>query len=410
MEFIFYLDRLEIHFDQKKWDKIIYNLLSNAIKFTPKGGCIQVSIDGKSFHANNGIRLKVSDTGMGIAKEQLSQIFNRFYQTNDSTTRLQGGTGIGLALVKELIEMQGGSINVVSELNKGTTFEIYLPEQKAEESSGFISSPTISFRQNQETPPIALPKKESSQTSQLELLIVEDNLDMREYIRQCIDENLYQIYEARDGEKGLEKAQALIPDLIISDVMMPKMDGFDLTHAIRNDVSTSHIPLILLTAKTSLESRLKGLQRGADAYLTKPFSPQELTIRIHQLIEIRRSLQKRYQNGIEEIIEDAYQAEDEFIINLRDYVLENIDEPNLNGDLVGQHFAMSRGHLHRKLKALTDQSISEFVKDIRLKESLKLLKEGKYNVSEIAYQTGFSSPSHFSREFKKMYRKTPSEV
>ncbi|MEZ4849205.1 MAG: response regulator [Bacteroidia bacterium] len=239
---------------------------------------------------------------------------------------------------------------------------------------------------------------------------MEDNIEMSEYIRSCLDKDTYQITEAHNGKEGLEKALTLIPDLIISDVMMPEMDGFAFTHAIRQQVNTSHIPLILLTARASLESRLEGLRRGADAYLTKPFSPQELAIRIQNLIEIRQLLQQRYQNDLQTPTPDSYQQEDEFIIGLREYILENIDEPNLNGDIIGQQFAMSRVHLHRKLKALTNISTTEFVKKIRLTEAEKLLRGGKYNISEIAYQTGFSSLSHFSREFKKMYGKTPSQI
>ena len=191
---------------------------------------------------------------------------------------------------------------------------------------------------------------------------------------------------------------------------MPKKDGFEVTQAIRNNINTSHIPMILLTAKASLESRLEGLQRGADAYLTKPFSAQELAIRIQKLIEIRRALQQRYQNNLPSEKHDSYQQEDEFIVNLRAYIFQNIDKPNLNGDHVGKHFGMSRVHLYRKLKALTNQSITELVRTIRLKKALELIQEGKLNIAEVTYQTGFSSPSHFSRLFKEAYGKSPSQM
>ena len=360
------------------------------------------------------IRLDVKDTGMGIGKDQLRHVFNRFYQIDGSATRAQGGTGIGLALVKELVELQGGQIKVSSEPGKGTSFQILLPVLKAEAATPLANSPAPEaifdpeiVEAGNESTAIA-PALEKSE--KLELLIIEDNEEMREYIRYCISEDRYNITEAADGEEGIEKAQALIPDLIISDVMMPKKDGFAVTQAIRGNLNTSHIPLILLTAKASLESRLKGLQRGADAYLTKPFSPQELALRIEKLIEIRRLLQQRYQNGPPSTSGDAYRQEDEFITELRAYVLEHIDDADLSGDRIGRHFGMSRVHLYRKLKALTDQSITEFVKAVRLQKALELVREGKYNVSEIAYQTGFSSVSHFSRSFKQAFGKAPSEV
>jgi DNA-binding response OmpR family regulator len=242
------------------------------------------------------------------------------------------------------------------------------------------------------------------------LLIVEDNPEMRAYIRRCLGEDRYRITEAADGQQGIEKAQGLIPDLIISDVMMPKQDGFAVTRAIRRNVRTSHIPLVLLTAKTTLESRLTGLQRGADAYLTKPFSPRELVLRTEKLIEIRRLLQQRYQSGSPPAEADTYGQEDAFISTLHNYVLAHIDETDLSGDRIGQHFGMSRIHLYRKLKALTDQSITEFVKAVRLQKAYELLQQGQGNVSEVAYQTGFSSLSHFSRSFKQAYGITPSQV
>ncbi|MCB0837970.1 MAG: response regulator, partial [Bacteroidetes bacterium] len=411
LSFVSPLEKWEIHFDQQKWNKIIYNLVSNAVKFTPKGGCIQVAVGQKqSNQSEKGVMLRVSDTGVGIEKDQLSRIFGRFYQTNDSATRLQGGTGIGLALVKELVELQGGNIGVESQVNQGTTFEIYLPVPEESKTFSLLKTPAFQDLIPHEPISTVLHDAKTENRKKLELLIVEDNIEMCEYIRSCLDENKYQITESHNGKEGLEKALSLIPDLIISDVMMPEMDGFAFTHAIRNHVNTSHIPLILLTARASLESRLEGLRRGADVYLTKPFSPQELVIRIHKLIEIRQLLQKRYQTDIQEVTQDTYQQEDEFIMNIKGYILENLDEPQLNGDHIGREFAMSRVHLHRKLKALTSLSTGEFVKKIRLNEAEKLLQEKKYNISEIAYQTGFSSLSHFSREFKKVYGKAPSQV
>jgi len=415
LAFIAHQDNWETQFDKDKWDKIVYNLLSNAIKFTPPGNAIQLSVMKAREEEKEFIRLDVKDTGMGIEKDQLEHIFDRFYQADDSATRAQGGTGIGLALVKELVELQRGRIRVSSEPGKGTSFELFLPVLPANQArplaeNDLAAEPLLVPDLSEEKPALAGKTAPADGQEKLELLIIEDNEEVREYIRYCLDASKYNITEAGDGEEGLEKALALVPDLIISDVMMPKMDGFDVTQAIRNNISTSHIPLILLTARASLESRLTGLQRGADAYLTKPFSPQELALRIEKLIEIRQLLRQRYQNGPPPAGGGAFKQEDEFIVNLREYILEHIDEANLSGDRIGRHFAMSRTHLHRKLKALTDQPITDFVRSVRLRKSLELIREGRLNVSEISYQTGFSSLSHFSRSFKKAYGKSPSEM
>ncbi len=414
LNFVTPLDHWETHFDKEKWDKILYNLLSNAIKFTAEGQAIQASLMKARKGQQEYIRLDVKDSGIGIEKEQLSQIFDRFYQADNSSTRAQGGTGIGLALVKELVELQGGEIRVSSEVGKGTVFEVYLPVLEGEQVQPLVAEPAPEPAPvpivEAETPVPAAPVSVFSEQPKLELLLIEDNAEMREYIRYCIGPSRYHITEAADGEEGIEKALALVPDLIISDVMMPKKNGFEAVKAIRGHIGTSHIPLILLTAKASLESRLEGLRRGADAYLTKPFSPQELALRIEKLIEIRRLLQQRYQDGLPPSSDDAYRQEDEFIVNLREYILERIDEADLSGDRIGRHFGMSRTHLHRKLKALTDQPITDFVRSIRLQKALELIREDKLNVSEISYQTGFSSLSHFSRSFKKAYGKAPSEM
>ncbi|MFK8103241.1 MAG: response regulator [Saprospiraceae bacterium] len=403
----------ETHFDKEKWDKILYNLLSNAIKFTAANQAIQLSLRRIMKEETEFIRLDVKDAGMGIEKEQLTQIFNRFHQVDSAATRKQDGTGIGLALVKELVELQDGEIGVSSEIGKGTSFEICLPVSKVEQSVSLTKRTT----EIQYPIPVSVKEKETSsiesgycQREKLELLIIEDNEEMREYIRHCIDESEYNITEASNGQKGIDLAQSLIPDLIISDVMMPEKNGFEVTKSVRETLSTSHIPLILLTAKASLESRLEGLKRGADAYLTKPFSPQELSIRIQKLIEIRRVLQNRYQKDLDTVEDGSFEQEDEFIINVKAYILENIDNPNLNGDIIGKNFMMSRVQLYRKLKALTNQSISDLVRSIRLQRATELIKAGKMNMSEIAYQTGFNSLSSFSNIFKKAFGKRPSEM
>ena len=301
LSFICSTKQWNTYFDKDKWNKIIYNLLSNAIKFTRAEGLIQLNLLQINKAGQRYIRLDVKDTGIGIEKEHLPQVFNRFYQVDGSFTRVQGGTGIGLALVKELVELQGGEIWVNSEVGKGTTFEVHLPLKEAVPSlstplkaSSEVAMPEPLADEGSFLPPVA----EAAITGdKLDLLLIEDNVEMRAYIRSCIDTSRYNILEASDGEDGIQKALALVPDLIVSDVMMPKKNGFEVTETIRGAINTSHIPLILLTAKASLKNRLDGWKRGADAYLTKPFSPEELTLRIDKLIEVRQILQKRYASG-----------------------------------------------------------------------------------------------------------------
>ncbi len=408
----------ETYFDKEKWDKIIYNLVSNAIKFTPREGAIQISLLKAQQGNKEWIRLEVKDSGIGIEETKLNQVFNRFYQADGSSTREQEGTGIGLSLVKELVELQKGEISVVSEVGKGTSFmlEIPIPEKSTSvlPVNGQLENrvtpfPVIEF---DPLPNIMVPTPKHTNVELLEILIIEDNTDMRAYIRSCIDENIYRITEASNGETGIEQALATIPDLIISDVMMPKKDGFEVTQTLRSNLSTSHIPIVLLTAKASLESRLEGLRRGADAYLSKPFSPDELLLRIQKLIELRQLIQLRYAHQFDKHSQkkDAqYEREDAFVNELKAYILENINN-TLNGDIIGKQFGISRMQLHRKLKALTNQSISEFVKTVRLEKALDLLNEKELNISEISYTTGFSSPNHFSRVFKEKFGKTPSDI
>ena len=221
----------------------------------------------------------------------------------------------------------------------------------------------------------------------------------------------YNISESADGEQGIAKAQEIVPDLIISDVMMPKKNGFEVTHAIRNHTATSHIPLILLTAKASLESRLKGLERGADAYLTKPFSPKELALRIKKLIALRKLLQQRYKDSKKPPEESAaFKKEDHFITELKTYIIDHITEPDLSVEGISRHFALSRTQLYRKFKAVINITVNDYIKSIRLEKALSLLKEQQLNVTEVAYASGFSSLSNFSRVFKKVYGKSPSEL
>jgi signal transduction histidine kinase/DNA-binding response OmpR family regulator/ligand-binding sensor domain-containing protein len=397
------------NFDMDKWDKIIYNLVSNAIKFTPEGGAVEITLNKSNDGTGDYIELLVKDTGIGLTKDNKDQIFNRFYQADLSSTRANEGTGIGLSLVKELIELQKGIISIESEKDQGSTFRIMIPVPNMSTVNPQMINP-----QNEYLVPVldTAPTKtilSSDSDKKIDLLLVEDNEDIRDYITDCLGDELYHISTARNGEEGLQKALTNIPDLIITDVMMPVKNGFELVRDLRNQMSTSHIPIILLTAKTSIESKLEGLQRGADSYLTKPFNPKELQLQVQNLIYSRKRLQERYAQN-EKNDEEIYQQEDVFIRKLKEFINDNLSRSDLNGDVIGAHFGLSRIHLYRKLKALTDVSISEFVKNIRLEKGFELVKEGRLNVSEIAYEVGFTSPSHFSRSFKERYGKSPSQL
>lgn len=419
------------HFDHDKWNKTVYNLLSNAIKFTPATGKVEVRLKQVQEHSLEFIQLEVKDTGSGIPTDNLDQVFDRFYQVNSTTTRAQGGSGIGLALVKELVELQKGNISVDSVVGEGTSFVIKLPVYPEPTNSPIHIPQLVETIQLPDDIPDpdhersdlerSIDKKgrsasgETGVLGKLELLIIEDNDEMRSYIRSCLNADQFKISEAKNGEEGIEKAIANVPDLIISDVMMPKKDGFEVTRSIRDHLATSHIPLILLTAKASLESRLEGLKRGADAYLTKPFSPHELVIRIHNLIDLRRQLQARYQQEQDpenpsQPYPKMFEAEATFISQLKAFIADNLQNTALNVELISVHFGMSRTQLYRKIQSLTDVTISDLIRTARCALALEMLKEKKLTIARIAYEVGYASPGHFSRSFKKHFGKSPSAM
>ena len=403
------------HFDMEKYREIVYNLLSNATKYSPERATIKLMLSKIEVKGLAHIRIKVKDTGFGIAPEKLPHIFDRFYQVDDSTTRRGKGTGIGLALVKELVTLMNGEIRVKSQPGKGSVFTVTLPVLTAPEDRDTAITPFLPPEvpefADETVREIAEPLIQSNpETGQLKVLIIEDNAQMRAYIRSCMDASIYHITEVADGAAGIAKAQEIVPDLIISDVMMPEKDGFEVTQAIRSHIATSHIPLILLTAKASEESRLEGISRGADAYLTKPFSPKELNLRIKKLIELRELLRKRYQDQEPPQADAVFEREDRFISELKAYVNERISEPDLSVEAISRHFSMSRTQFYLKFSALMNTTIGSYIRSVRLETAVKLIKEEKLSIAEAAYASGFSSPSHFSRVFKKVYGKTPSEL
>ena len=405
---------LQAHFDPDKVENIVYNLLSNAFKFTPDDGKIEV----RSWHDGKNLSLAIQDTGPGMAKEQTKHIFDRFYQADDSNTREKEGTGIGLALTKELATLHHGEIKVESRLNTGSTFTFTFPIEKDQydltEIKGTTGNrPTIkNIDGPQPTPNISLPNNIVNAEANAEvpiILVVEDNKDLRNYIHRHLSG--FKVLEAGDGLTGLQSAQQHVPDLVISDVMMPKMDGVTLLHHLKADEKTSHIPVILLTAKADTDSKIEGLETGADDYLTKPFNAQELKIRINNLINQRKSLKALFSRRVTLEPKDIAitSADEKFLKRSLEIIEQNIDNSDFDVETFQKAVGMSRMQLHRKIKALTDCSTSEFIRVQRLKRAAQMLAAKTDNISQIAYLTGFNNLSYFAKCFKEQFGLSPSD-
>jgi signal transduction histidine kinase/ligand-binding sensor domain-containing protein/DNA-binding response OmpR family regulator len=439
IELIFHSDSDSIigFIDREKLETITNNLLSNAFKFTPEGGRVSISLNiplnppsKGDLHAplfEGGVggmcEIRISDTGRGIPTDRLSNIFDRFYQVDDSYTREQEGSGIGLALTKELVEFHKGEISVSSQIGKGTTFVIRLPigkeayrkDEIAETATPlFPSWPEQGEKRSLETVETEIqPIKKSkvgSRKSLPILLVVEDNPDMRIYIRNNL-ENAYRIIEAEDGQEGFKKCARALPDLVISDVMMPKLDGFQLCSKLKQDERTSHIPVILLTARAAAEDKIGGLETGADDYIIKPFDARELQVRVKNLIEQRRKLRERYRKeGILQPQEIAVTSTDQkFLQRALEVVEAHISDERFSVVRFGKEVGMSRALLHRKLRALIDHSPSEFIRCIRLYHAAQLLAGQGGNITEVAYRVGFNNLSYFAKCFHGQFGVSPSQ-
>jgi len=402
---------IEAYFDEEKLQKVISNLISNAIKFSPENSKVEVNVKNK----NEDLLVSISNTGEKIPTNKLPFIFNRFYQVDGESTRESEGTGIGLALVKELVELHYGQVQVKS-TNAKTTFSISIPLKESYFANDVITTisenniesgvnPSADFNKTTVTDIEELPNK-----NQLEILVVEDNTDIRNYILDILKSN-YKVSLAVNGEDGYQKANTNIPDLIISDVMMPKMNGYELCAQLKSNENTNHIPIILLTAKASQDNKLEGLETGADDYLTKPFDENELKVRIKNLIAIREKLQKKYQQEsyIKSTTVKVTSVHQQFIEKIKTIVEEHIDNDQFNVEDLGDRMSMSRSQIHRKLKALTNQSATQFIRNYRLHRAAELLKLDSGNITEIAYQVGFSSQTYFSKCFQELFNMSPSE-
>lgn len=430
LHFLSEIDALHTVYDPEKLRQIIANLLSNALKFTPERGNIYISATEQAVPGSPDkslLIIKVKDTGIGIPEDQLQHIFDRFYQLDNSHTRKTDGTGIGLALTKELVKLMDGDITVKSPptgANKGSEFTVSLPLRKLNAVEENIVPHVVKTIYSEKatinsTNGVEHTEEQHKKNKPL-ILLVEDNADVVAYTASCLPD--YRLAVGKDGREGFEIASEMIPDLIITDVMMPFVDGFELCRQLRKDEHTSHIPIIMLTAKADLESKIEGLQQGADAYLEKPFNREELLIRIQKLLELRLNLHHYYlkkaglnndeetektiiaeQPPVENPIEDA------FVKRVREAVEANLSNADFTIEQLCKMVFMSHSQLHRKLDALTGCSPNKFIRMIRLNKAREMMQNPANTIATVAYECGYNDPGYFARVFKQEYGETPQE-
>ncbi|MBP5419765.1 MAG: response regulator [Bacteroidales bacterium] len=397
-------------FDADVIQTTVNNLLSNAVKYT-KQGSISVSLDTTTTANGQQLKISVADSGIGIPEYALPHIFERFYQVEDSDHHTSG-TGIGLALVSNLVKLHSGEIKVDSQVGVGTTFTIYIPIRNEFEGA-------IRLEDNEDEPKVSAIASEteaSSEASESEhkpiMLVVEDNEEILKYIAESF-ENQFEVCTATNGTEGLNIARKTLPDIIISDIMMPEMDGTEMCQILKSDVTTSHIPIILLTAKNSTEARTDGYQKGADSYLTKPFSASVLQSRVENLIDSRKRIIKAISKASDsnkkaELTESISRIDAEFIEKITSVINDNIESDKIDVSFIGDKVGMSHSTLYRKIKALTGMSANEFIRKVRMHNAEKLLLTGRYTISEVSYMVGINSMAYFRQCFKDEFGLTPS--
>ena len=395
-------------FDEDKLMQIVSNLLSNALKFTPKDGKVELSTE--NLPSQHSFSIRVKDNGPGIAAEHLPQIFDRFYRIENPLLQSQSGSGLGLALTRELITLMNGTVSVESEPGVGTQFTITLPvTNEAPLKEKMTEIETLEFTDSAER--FQINKLPPDNTSAPVVLIVEDNRDLTEYLQHILATE-YRVVSAADGKSGLEQAFELIPDIIVSDVMMPVMDGIALLERLKSDIRTSHIPVVMLTAKADITSRLTGLEKGADEYLAKPFHEKELRIRLRNLIDMRERMQQHFASltpDAAHLQDKSLKIENEFIRKIRAFMEENIAAEEFEIQQLCRQMAMSRAQLYRKFKALTGKSVFEYLRTLRLHKAKELLLTSTLNVTQVCFDVGFNNLSHFSRIFTEEFGRKPSD-
>jgi DNA-binding response OmpR family regulator/anti-sigma regulatory factor (Ser/Thr protein kinase) len=395
-------------FDPDKMEKIITNLLSNAFKFTPEQGIIEVNL----YLSEKKARLVVSDTGKGIAMEKVSRIFDRFYSENIGVIE---GTGIGLSLSKKLIDLHKGDIQVESETGKGATFTVILPVRKEDfEEHEILSSMTLNEYVRPELDADNITQLLGSNESEAvksgkTMLIAEDEKELASYLVEHFPD--FQTLVAENGLIAYQKAREIIPDIIISDIMMPEMDGLEFLKKTREDFLTSHIPFVLLTARTAKEHKLEGLETGADAYLEKPFDAEYLTVLVKNLLKQRKKLRQKFSGKIEQPsdAEGLNGVEKEFLDKVNGIVMAHISNPEFSVENLMEEVGMSRSQLYRKFKAISNRNPSEYIRLLRLGHAADLLREGKYTINEVAFMSGFGNVSYFNTCFKKHFGTSPGK-
>ncbi|MBN2519044.1 MAG: response regulator [Bacteroidales bacterium] len=405
------------YYDQDKLEKILYNIISNALKFTPENGEIVVNVDYYQDipeNENGGyFKISVKDNGIGIEPAEINKIFDRFYQINNQKEKEQTGTGIGLSLVKGLVNIYHGKIDVKSQIDMGTEFTIILPWAERHfpknEIIGEVNDYSENFDQEQKIDiQDNIPNNEIQQKNII--LIIEDNKELNDVLTSHFT-NKYRVYNCFSGTQGLEKAKEIMPDIIVSDVMMPGIDGIELCKILKNNELTSHIPIILLTSMTSEEDQVKGMETGADAYITKPFHLKLLNANIENLLDSRKKLRDLFSRSIDVKPSDISitSVDEKFLKKVIELVDKNISNPYFNVDQLSKEIGLSRAHLHRKLVSLTDLPPSGFIRIMRLKRAAKLLVEGQLQVSEVLYEVGIKSRSYFTKSFKEVFGLSPTE-
>ncbi len=404
------LDTFEMDYDVEKIQTILSNLLSNAIKFTGPNGKVTVFAEAKKSGLGDEFIIRVKDTGVGIPEHMLPFIFDRFYQGYQHEYNSQPGTGIGLALVKGLVKLMKGTVEVESEVGKGTEFTVKIPVSRDAEP---VPHPFSEAAIEQEHP---ITSTSSSGVSHIDgdaptLLIVDDSPEIIDYMKSILD-NHYQIEIALDGKRGLEKAIEVIPDMVISDVIMPVMEGYEMLEELKKDVRTSHIPVILLTAKDTEKGRLEGFRRGAIAYMPKPFNKEELLLRIENWFKEREKLQKFYQDlEVQQLGQEKEpDPQSEFLKEVYQNIREHIDDESFKVEQLARAMLMSRSQLYRKFKALTGENPKELITKIRMEEAKRLLEKGELAIAEVGQEVGYPDPSNFTKVFKDYFQIKPSEV
>jgi signal transduction histidine kinase/DNA-binding response OmpR family regulator len=418
LSFVSVTEKLKMPIDELKIQQVIYNLLSNAIKFSQEGGEVKLKVDILDQGAQKWLEIQVMDTGLGIPEKDISGVFDPFFRATNSDSSILG-TGVGLTLTRQLVELMSGEISVASTEGEGSCFTVLLPLEESVATPiltpipnppQLLAQDVLSSAAKTITAPVA------NQEDLPLLLIVEDNHDVAAYLEKILAQE-YEIIIASNGLTGIELATENCPDLIISDVMMPEVDGYELCRQLKSDLRTSHIPIILLTAKADEKDKLAGLTYGADAYLTKPFNREELLLRMKNLQTLKQQLQQRYQaaSSISEQEEapsqlsGLSQQDRQFLIALKTYVWDRLNDEKLSAEMLAEVLLLSSSQFYRKLKALTGQTPTQYIRDARLTKAKNLLRDTSLQIAEIAYQTGFTDPNYFSRAFHQYYDASPRE-